>query len=83
MFADDEEEVMSWVNDLANDSQAGDIRGVAIIAMSYKEMCDSQKMMINAMYHTLGVVRDMCGTLIDIYERAGVVGDGPKETEDD
>lgn len=60
---------MRWISELANDAHSGEIRGVAIVADSYKQLCDSQRMMLNAMVNTLGTIRDMCNVLIDIYER--------------
>jgi hypothetical protein len=70
MPSDDyEEEVMAWVNALANDPSAGHARGIAIIAAAYKDHCDSQKMMIESMLNTLTVIRDMTAAIIEIYEK--------------
>lgn len=66
---DDEDIVMEWISELANDPHAGEVRGIAILAGSYKELADSQKLMLNAMVNTLGTIRDMCDTLIELYER--------------
>ena len=66
---EDEDAVMAWLDELANDPHSGEIRGVAILAGSYKELADSQRLMLNAMINTLGTIRDMCDTLIELYER--------------
>jgi len=70
MPSDDyEEEVMAWVNALANDPSAGHARGIAIIAAAYKDHCDSQKMMIESMLNTLTVIRDMTAAIMVSLER--------------